>query len=34
MPLTISALGYYSMTLSDFSIDKPLVAVCNFNLFI
>jgi hypothetical protein len=25
LPLTISALGYYSVTLTDFSADKPLV---------
>jgi hypothetical protein len=33
MPLTISALGYYSITLSDFSKDKPLVAYLTPKVF-
>jgi hypothetical protein len=33
MPLTISALGYYSITLSDFSKDKPLIAYLTPKVF-
>jgi CarboxypepD_reg-like domain len=33
MPLTISALGYYSITLSDFSKDKPLVTYLTPKVF-
>jgi hypothetical protein len=33
MPITVSALGYYSVTLSDFSKDKPLVAYLTPKIF-
>jgi hypothetical protein len=33
MPLTVSALGYYSVTLSDFSKDKTLVAFLTPKIF-
>jgi hypothetical protein len=33
MPLTISAIGYYSVTLKDFSIVKPNVVYMNPKLF-
>jgi hypothetical protein len=33
MPLTISALGYYSITLPDFSKDKPLVVYLTPKVF-
>jgi CarboxypepD_reg-like domain len=33
MPLTISAIGYYSATLADFSITKPILIYLNPKLF-
>ena len=33
LPLTISALGYYSVTLTDFSADKPLIVYLKPKMF-
>jgi hypothetical protein len=33
IPLTVSAIGYFSATITDFSIDKPLVVFLNRKLF-
>ncbi|MBK5209335.1 MAG: carboxypeptidase-like regulatory domain-containing protein [Flavobacteriaceae bacterium] len=33
MPLTISALGYYSVTLTDFLLDKPFLIYLNSKVY-